>query len=89
MPGFRTAKLFTHRRSQAVWLPREFRPRGSEVRVTRRGWRVILEPVTRDPADVASVFTKIDRLLEGVPFPQPGPEDDVSAAPDRRSFFDE
>ena len=40
-----TAKLFTHGRSQAVRLPREFRFEGSEVRVSRIGDKVILEPM--------------------------------------------
>ena len=38
-----TAKLFTHGRSQAVRLPKEFRFEGREVRVTKVGDRVILE----------------------------------------------
>ncbi|MBT9290673.1 antitoxin [Prosthecodimorpha staleyi] len=40
-----TAKLFTHGRSQAVRLPKEFRFEGREVRATRVGDRVVLEPM--------------------------------------------
>ena len=40
------AKIFKHGRSQAVRLPKEFRFSGSEVRVTKVGDRVILEPIT-------------------------------------------
>jgi antitoxin VapB len=40
-----TAKLFTHGRSQAVRLPKEFRFEGTEVRVTKIGDKVILEPM--------------------------------------------
>lgn len=40
-----TAKLFTHGRSQAVRLPKEFRFEGTEVRVSRIGNKVILEPM--------------------------------------------
>jgi antitoxin VapB len=40
-----TAKIFKHGRSQAVRLPKEFRFEGTEVRVTRVGERVILEPM--------------------------------------------
>jgi antitoxin VapB len=40
-----TAKLFTHGRSQAVRLPKEFRFDGKEVRVTKIGDKVILEPM--------------------------------------------
>jgi antitoxin VapB len=39
------AKLFTHGRSQAVRLPKEFRFEGKEVRISKVGDRVILEPV--------------------------------------------
>jgi antitoxin VapB len=39
-----TAKLFMHGRSQAVRLPKECRFEGKEVRVTKVGDRVILEP---------------------------------------------
>ena len=39
------AKLFTHGRSQAVRLPKEFRFEGKEVRISRIGDRVILEPI--------------------------------------------
>lgn len=45
-----TAKLFTHGRSQAVRLPKEFRFSGSEVRVSRVGDKVILEPLKGDEA---------------------------------------
>lgn len=40
-----TAKLFTHGRSQAVRLPKECRFEGKEVRVTKVGDKVILEPL--------------------------------------------
>ena len=39
-----TAKVFKHGRGQAVRLPKKFRFEGSEVRVTKVGDRVILEP---------------------------------------------
>ena len=84
----RTAKLFTHGRSQAVRLPKEFRMPGKEVRVSRVGHRVILEPIARSPDDVAAVFAEIDRLLAGEPFPGVRPADDPPVAPDTRAFFD-
>ena len=40
-----TAKLFMHGRSQAVRLPKEFRFEGTEVRVSKVGDKVILEPL--------------------------------------------
>jgi antitoxin VapB len=44
-----TAKLFMHGRSQAVRLPREFRFEGKEVRVSKIGDKVILEPMQSAP----------------------------------------
>ena len=89
MPDSRTAKLFIHGRSQAVRLPKEFRLPGKEVRVSRQGRRVILEPIGREPAEVLSVFTEIDRLLEGGSYPEAEPGDDRAILPDRRVFFDQ
>ena len=43
------AKLFMHGRSQAVRLPKEFRMPGTQVRVTREGDKVILQPVDSPP----------------------------------------
>ena len=42
------AKIFKHGRSQAVRLPKEFRLPGTEVRVSRVGKGVLLEPVAFD-----------------------------------------
>ena len=52
------AKLFVNGRSQAVRLPREFRFPGSEVRITRVGRGVLLEPVG---FEVADWFAELDR----------------------------
>jgi antitoxin VapB len=81
------AKLFTHGRSQAVRLPKEFRLPGKEVRVSRVGNRVILEPIARSPEDVTAVFAEIDRLLAGESFPDVRPADDPPVVPDKRAFF--
>lgn len=54
-----TAKLFTHGRSQAVRLPKEFRLPGKEVRVRRVGSGVLLEPIE---TDVQAWFAKLDAL---------------------------
>ena len=43
-----TAKLFKSGRSQAVRLPKEFRFEGEEVRISRHGRGVLLEPVEFD-----------------------------------------
>lgn len=52
------AKLFANGRSQAVRLPLEFRFPGTEVRITRHGRGVLLEPVV---ADVDEWFAELDR----------------------------
>ncbi len=41
----RRAKLFRTGRSQAVRLPKEFRFKGTEVRIRRSGNSVVLEPI--------------------------------------------
>jgi antitoxin VapB len=62
MSATRTAKLFKHGRSQAVRLPKEFRMAGTEVRVRRIGRGVLLEPIERNPENIAATFAEIDRL---------------------------
>jgi antitoxin VapB len=68
-----TAKLFMHSRSQAVRLPKEYRFEGKEVRISRDGNRVILEPVEKPPFDVAAWRAKLvmlgarDFLPDGIP----------------------
>ncbi|WP_293853588.1 antitoxin [uncultured Alsobacter sp.] len=50
-----TGKIFTHGRSQAVRLPKEFRFEGKEVRITKVGDRVILEPIGDGPVPWALI----------------------------------
>lgn len=40
-----TAKIFQNGRSQAVRLPKEFRLPGKEVKISRQGNKIILEPI--------------------------------------------
>lgn len=42
-----TAKIFKNGRSQAVRLPKEFRFEGKEVKITKKGKQVILEPLEK------------------------------------------
>ena len=78
-----TAKLFMHGRSQAVRLPKAFRLPGKEVRVTRVGNGILLEPIQ---VDVAAWLADLDRmrqeagedfLPEGRPEQPPMPDDDI------------
>ena len=77
-----TAKLFTHGRSQAVRLPKEFRFEGKEVRVSRVGSRVILEPFD---AEDAMPWAEIDGLGDRSFMPE-GREQ--PAMPADRAMFD-
>jgi antitoxin VapB len=79
-----TAKLFMHGRSQAVRLPKEFRFDGNEVRVSRIGSKVILEPLEKPVFDVKAWRARLDSYLEA-PFPEPGEETPISAD-DKISF---
>jgi antitoxin VapB len=62
------ARLFTHGRSQAVRLPKEFRLPGDRVRVRHVGDGVLLEPIA---SDVDAWFDELDRFAE-VPFFEDG-----------------
>jgi antitoxin VapB len=55
------ARLFTHGRSQAVRLPKEFRLPGDRVRVRHVGDGVLLEPLA---ADVDTWFAELDRFTD-------------------------
>jgi antitoxin VapB len=57
-----TAKLFMHGRSQAVRLPKEFRLPGKEVRVSKVGDKVILEPIEKPKFDVDAWYARLDAL---------------------------
>jgi antitoxin VapB len=80
-----TAKIFTHGRSQAVRLPKEFRLPGTEVRVRRIGRGVLLEPIDV-PFDVKAWFGKLDEYLDE-PFMQEGRQQ--PPMPPARAIFDE
>jgi antitoxin VapB len=66
-----TAKLFMHGRSQAVRLPKEFRFEGTEVRVSKVGDKVILEPSEKKPFDVAVWRASLAKYRD-IPFMEDG-----------------
>ena len=77
-----TAKIFMHGRSQAVRLPKEFRLPGKEVRVTKVGDKVILEPLEKAPFDIEAWRAELAAagartfLPEGLPEGEPTTRDD-------------
>jgi antitoxin VapB len=73
------AKLFVNGRSQAVRLPQEFRFTGTQVRVTRRGRGVLLEPLA---PSVDDWFAELDRF-KGEKFLDDRKQ---PAAPERNDF---
>jgi antitoxin VapB len=83
-----TAKLFMHGRSQAVRLPKEFRFEGTEVRVSKVGNKVVLEPLDKPAFDPEAWFARLDEL-GGRDFLPDGLPEDPPAEPDPRVFFDE
>jgi antitoxin VapB len=78
-----TAKLFKHGRSQAVRLPKEFRLPGTEVRVSRVGNGVLLEPIE---TDLDAWFATLDEY-HNVPFMEDGRQQPPMPPP--RKIFDE
>ena len=66
-----TAKLFMHGRSKAVRLPKEFRFEGTEVRVSKVGDKVILEPVEKKPFDAAAWRARLEEYHD-IPFMEDG-----------------
>jgi antitoxin VapB len=77
-----TAKIFMHGRSQAVRLPKEFRLPGTEVRVSKVGDKVILEPLEKTSFDVEAWRAELvaagarEFLTEGLPEDEPAARDD-------------
>ena len=82
-----TAKLFMHGRSQAVRLPKEFRFEGKEVRVSKVGDKVILEPLEKEPFDVEAWRARLDALGARDFLPE-GLPDDPPLEPDDSISFD-
>jgi antitoxin VapB len=85
MAETRTAKLFTHGRSQAVRLPMEFRLPGKEVRVRRVGRGVLLEPMETSAADIRAIFARLARYHD-IPFMPDGRQQPPMPPPDDVSF---
>jgi antitoxin VapB len=70
-----TAKLFWSGRSQAVRLPKDFRFRGKEVGIRRRGSAVILEPLADDWGWLDAIAGKLDDDFVQAVNEQPEPQE--------------
>ena len=81
-----TAKIFMHGRSQAVRLPKEFRLPGKEVRVSKVGDKVILEPLEKAPFDIEAWRAELTAAGAGEFLPDGLPEDELPARDDDISF---
>ena len=66
-----TAKVFMHGGSQAVRLPKEFRFEGTEVRISKVGDKVILEPLGKKLFDAARWRARLEEYRD-IPFMQDG-----------------
>lgn len=70
-----TAKVFWSGRSQAVRLPKEFRFEGDEVRISRHGAAVILEPIPIDWAWLDALTGSVDADFQQAANEQPAPQE--------------
>jgi antitoxin VapB len=66
-----TAKLFIYNGSQAVLRPKEFRFEGKEVRISKVGDKVILEPAGKGPFDAAAWRASLAEFRD-IPFMEDG-----------------
>ena len=85
MAETRTAKLFTHGRSQAVRLPKEFCLPGKEVRVRRVGRGVLLEPIETDAGEIRALLARL-ASYHAIPFMEEGRQQLPMPPPDHVSL---
>ena len=83
-PTAKRAKLFKSGRSQAVRLPKEFRMPGTEVKISREGRKVVLEPI---PVDFDALFAELDSYGD-LPFMEEGREQPPMPADNPDEMFD-
>lgn len=78
MLAVRQARLFRNGRNQALRIPREFELPGTEVRITRDGDRLIVEPARgRDLRTVLAGLHAVDEVFPDIDAALP-PLDDVA-----------
>jgi antitoxin VapB len=69
-----TGKVFMHGRSQAVRLPKDFRITGKEVRISRMGHKLVLEPVEAPTFDIGAWRMRLRALGAADFLPEGRPE---------------
>jgi antitoxin VapB len=84
-PSRGKGKIFMHGRSQAVRLPKEFRLPGTEVRITRRGDGILIEPLP-GKTGVRAWLAELAKYKDE-PFMEEGREQ--PPMPENRVFFDD
>lgn len=77
-----TAKVFWSGRSQAVRLPKEFRVEGREVRISRRGHALLLEPIPPTWDWLDAIVGTLDKDFEAAVVARP------AKAPERPGLDD-
>jgi antitoxin VapB len=82
------AKLFMHGRSQAVRIPKDYRFKGTKVKIRKDGDDVILSPLKKPSVDLDKFWAELDALGAKDFLPDGIPQDPPLEA-DRRVFFDE
>ena len=82
-----TGKIFMTGRSQAVRLPKEFRLPGSEVKITRQGDGLFIEPKQKKKMTTAEWFAELDKYAD-LPFMEDG-RDQPPMPPDKDIFGDD
>jgi antitoxin VapB len=70
-----TAKVFWSGRSQAVRLPKEFRFETDQVRISRRGAAIILEPMASDWTWLEGLTGLVDEDFVRAATEQPADQD--------------
>ena len=68
----KTAKIFKNGHSQAVRLPKEYRLPGDEVKITRLGTGILLQPIEQDFSCLAEAINQFsdDFMEQGREQPQ-------------------
>lgn len=84
------APLIEQDGAQTVRLPERMRLPGTQVRVSRSGKGILLEPVVAAPQDVRAALDRLWSLVgQGPPFMPEGREQPAMPADDDTDMFDD